>query len=322
MRNLILTVVILLMAGNSFANSEPTNPATTKPRFIKPDHKVGLLSFPLKKTKSVSIKVAPVKKTIITPIINYILVDVSGGGGGNTPPRLNDTGITACGDYAFDGGSGNHNNNLNCNQTTDAGGDPIPAGQDGHYGRDVTHNDDSDGHAGFSFTKLDANGNTLPQSASSWSCVLDNVTKLIWEVKSATSGLQNNNNTYTWYNANPNTNGGSVGTQNGGSCTGSDCDTNAYVNAVNALNAGNGLCGANDWRLPAKEALRSIMDYSVTSQAIDANYFPNTVGFWYWSSSPYAGYSGGAWIVFFNYGGVDSNSTSSDFLVRLVRAGQ
>ena len=31
--------------------------------------------------------------------------------------------------------------------------------QDAQYGRDFNNKDDSDGHAGFSFTKLDANGN-------------------------------------------------------------------------------------------------------------------------------------------------------------------
>ena len=37
--------------------------------------------------------------------------------------------------------------------------------QDAQDGRDKTHDDDSDGHAGFSFTKLDANGNALAASA-------------------------------------------------------------------------------------------------------------------------------------------------------------
>ena len=59
---------------------------------------------------------------------------------------LNDTGITTCSDE--------NTNGLSC---------PVSGypGQDGEHGRDVTHNDDSDGHAGFSFTKLDANGNPL-----------------------------------------------------------------------------------------------------------------------------------------------------------------
>ncbi len=34
-----------------------------------------------------------------------------------------------------------------------------------------------------SYTKLDASGNDLPDSATDWTMVRDNVTKLIWEVK-------------------------------------------------------------------------------------------------------------------------------------------
>jgi len=60
--------------------------------------------------------------------------------------RLNDTGITAC--------SNEGQNGLPCPLATHPG-------QDGDSGRDATANDDRDGHAGFSFTKLDANGKPL-----------------------------------------------------------------------------------------------------------------------------------------------------------------
>jgi hypothetical protein len=98
---------------------------------------------------------------------------------------LNDTGIVTCGDAS--------NNELPC---------PVAdyPGQDAEYGRDVTHNDPSDGHAGFSFTKLDANGSDLPASATDWSCVRDNVTGLIWEVKTDDGGLRDQDWKYTWYN--------------------------------------------------------------------------------------------------------------------------
>ena len=52
------------------------------------------------------------------------------------------------------------------------------------HGRDHTDNDDTDGHAGFSFSKWDVNGVPLDSSASEWSCVKDNVTELVWELKS------------------------------------------------------------------------------------------------------------------------------------------
>lgn len=126
----------------------------------------------------------------------------------NKPPvvkrvPLNDTGIMKCGDYVYDG-SGSHQNTLNCasvgaSQTTsgiDTDGDPVPAGQDAVYGRDAASNLSKVGYgpAGFDYTKLDANGDDLAEAATSWSCVRDNVSGLIWEVKT-TSGLHDANNT-------------------------------------------------------------------------------------------------------------------------------
>jgi hypothetical protein len=170
--------------------------------------------------------------------------------------------------------------------------------------------------AGFDFTKLDASGNALPASATSWSCVRDNVTGLIWEVKTNDGGLRDMNNTYSWYNPDSSTNGGSAGTQNGGTCSGGiDCDTASYVAAVNTA----GLCGASDWRMPTVEELRSIVDYAVSypGSAIDTNYFPNAVNYGFWSASPYAGDTGSAWLC--GYGVVGSDSKSNGSAVRLVR---
>jgi hypothetical protein len=245
------------------------------------------------------------------------------------PGGLNDTGITACGDYAY-GGSDSHQNNLDCAAVgatasaagTDADSDPVPAGQDAHFGRDVTANDDSDGHAGFSFTKIDASGNALPASAASWDCVLDNVTGLMWEVKTDDGGLRDKDWTYTWYNADSAANGGSAGTANSGSCyDSSNCDTEKYVAQVNDV-ANGGICGYSDWRMPSQEELQSIADMSRVSPAIDTNYFPNTLSSWYWSASPVASNSGLAWLVNFYYGDDGWGDKGYAVYVRLVRAGQ
>ncbi|MDH5387170.1 MAG: DUF1566 domain-containing protein, partial [Gammaproteobacteria bacterium] len=223
---------------------------------------------------------------------------------------LNDTGITTCSDAA--------NNGLACPQTGFEG-------QDAEYGRDVTANDDTDGHTGFSFTKLNSAGTpladqTVAYATTPWSCVQDNVTGLMWEVKT-TSGLQSSAHTYTWYNSDTASNGGNLGITNGGTCFDViNCDTEKFVAAVNAA----ALCGASDWRLPDKEELSSLVDSSVAfpGPAIDTGWFPNTAAFLYWSASPFASYSFDAWRVSFNTGSVLNFNKNNAFSVRLVRGGQ
>ncbi|MBK5930897.1 hypothetical protein CCR82_10260 [Halochromatium salexigens] len=242
-----------------------------------------------------------------------------------TPPTatypLNDTGIDWCAD--------GNTNNLDCSDTAF----DFP-GQDGEYGRDALAREGrldkvGAGHAGFDFTKLDANGDPLSiQDAAwsddgreidgtRWSCVRDNHTGLIWEVKTDDDGLRDKDHEYTWYN--PETNGGRAGTQDGGSCNQSDCDTHAYVQAVNEQ----GLCGAKDWRLPSVDELLSIVSNDRTDPAIDTNYFPNARSSRFWSSSPVASASNGAWVVHFDHGSVYNDGyVNGDLPVRLVRAGQ
>lgn len=243
---------------------------------------------------------------------NFTTFTVTGGNTSVGTSPLNDTGITLCGDYAV-GGSGIHNNDLACG-VADAQGDPIPPGQDALHGRDATHNDDSDGHAGFSFTKLDGNGNPLPSDAAQWDCVRDNVTGLIWEAKTDDNGLHDKNWTYTWFEPDNSKNGGKAGTQNGGSCAGSACDTYSYVQAVNAQ----GWCGANDWRMPRRQELLSIADLHRVP-AIDVSYFISTADLW--SATP--SHNGDfAWFVIFSDGSAYQWHKSNSVFVRLVRVGQ
>jgi hypothetical protein len=88
--------------------------------------------------------------------------------------RLNDTGINTC--------SNNTKNGLSCPVT----GFP---GQDAQYGRDKTLNNNANGHAGFSFTKISSTGIALAANARIWNCVQDNVTGLLWEGKTNDGGL-------------------------------------------------------------------------------------------------------------------------------------
>jgi hypothetical protein len=214
--------------------------------------------------------------------------------------KFNDTGITTC--------SNATTNNLPC---------PVSgfSTQDAQSGRDVTNNDDSDGHAGFSFTKISSTGSSLPASATSWNCVKDNVTGLIWEIKTTDGGLHDQKYTYTWFEPDSTKNGGSAGTQNGGTCNGSQCDTNAYVGAVNAV----GYCGYKDWRMPTTEELFSIVSLERYNPSVDTSYFPNTQQSWFWASSTLVTYSFNAWRVDFSNGGTGVNENQNSHYVRLVR---
>lgn len=195
-------------------------------------------------------------------------------------------------------------------------------GQDASHGRDAAHDDDSDGHAGFSFTKLSSTGAALPASATAWSCVRDNVTGLVWEIKTDDGGLRDRRWTYSWYNPDATRNGGYAGALDRGSCAGGiRCDTLGYTQAVNQA----GLCGARDWRLPSRKELKSIVDHSRHDPAIDNGYFsdPDLHG-WYWSSSPHPGislYASGVNFRSAGLSGIDFRKYE-DHQVRLVRGGQ
>jgi hypothetical protein len=81
------------------------------------------------------------------------------------------------------------------------------------------------------------------------------------------------------------------------------------------------LAGFDDWRLPTRIELVSIVDYGRNSPAIDAAAFSGTPNDVYWSSSPYASDSEGAWTVDFTGGHVNGGATADDSKVRCVRAG-
>lgn len=228
--------------------------------------------------------------------------------------KINDTGVTRCGDYAR-GHSGISNNDVVCQLLTDSNGDPVPSGQDGISGRDSSAPNDEDGRKGFSFTKIAASGAALASSASQWSCVKDNVTGLIWELKTDDGGLHDKDDSYVWYESDPRLgNGGLPGYEKASdydasradqTCFGfssgnsaSYCNTKAFVNRVNQAS----YCGVNNWRLPTREELNSLVDYE-TSPKIDTGYFPLIQNSYYWTSVPYAYLNKHVWTISFQYGG-------------------
>lgn len=248
-------------------------------------------------------------QTFITILAAVTLVGIVQAAG------LNDTGISDCLD---DAGV----------VTTGVAAHPR---QDCQYGRDAAAKAGKltkvgGGSKGFDFTKIANNGTDLPASATlgsaatDWACTRDNVTGLVWEVKT-TSGLRSKDRSYTWYSSDPATNGGDIGTASNGTCDAAGrCDTEKFVTDVNAV----GLCGAKDWRMPAVNELESIPDRGISAPGptIDTTYFPNTKASNFWSASADAGLSYYAWYVNFGDGNVGLNYKSSALQVRLVRAGQ
>lgn len=237
---------------------------------------------------------------------------------------LNDTGITWSGDGS--------NPNANACHPTD------PAAQDCHYGRDARaaagalpklgasalNNGIKNG---FDYSKISNAGQPLSANATrgpganDWACTRDNVTGLVWALKT-TSGLRAVNNTYTWYN--PLSPHGHVGVADGGSCpVAGHCDVWHFIADVNGM----GLCGHHDWRMPTVAELESIVDYGRGQPSIDPLYFPNTPsgiaaaqsGFW--TSYGYVNDYTQAWYVSFYAGSSYYASRSTAMHARLVRGG-
>ncbi len=128
------------------------------------------------------------------------------------------------------------------------------------------------------FVKLSSEGKVLDFETSNWSCVLDQKTSLVWEVKSETEGLQYSMNTYTWFD-------GDTGRKNNmysKNCYwGEGCNTLSFIDDINEAQ----LCTYNNWRLPTRNELKTIINYYGDDDIlIDLDFFPNTQMGTYWTS--------------------------------------
>jgi Protein of unknown function (DUF1566) len=243
-----------------------------------------------------------------------------GGGGGGAPApspvpppatvsKLNDTGITAS--QCFGAGT------TTLVLCSSAEARALSTAQDGMMGRDATAatNSAADGKLGFSYTKIAADGSALPDSATSWSCVRDNVTGLVWEVKTNDGGLRDYTKLYTNYD-------NIQLPQIGGTTNPTQAQIDAPTNSVGFKNAVNTatLCGASDWRLPSVHELSGLVDYGAApgTAMLDTAWFPNSVADLYWTSTQHAFYNSNAWSVHFREGEIQSFSRSP-LSVRLVR---
>lgn len=212
----------------------------------------------------------------------------------NGQARLNDTGVS----QAYDSGG-----LWPCNATNTGDASAHPR-QDCRFGRDAmadagTLSKTGGGPAGFDWTPLDGNGQSIVivsgVPATAPTCVRDNVTNLMWEVKSVSAGPRNFNHTYFWFDSNTSSNGGVSGEADGSTaCGGIACDTEKFIAAVNASS----LCGFSGWRLPTRRELLSIAQNGLASTAIyDSNFFPNSQQGVHWSADSLRVNPGYAWVV-------------------------
>lgn len=166
------------------------------------------------------------------------------------------------------------------------------------------------------YSKFSNNGEKLQNDTATWSCVEDLNSGLTWEVKSSNGGIRDKHHLYTWFNP---TQDASHGLADGGRCKGDiSCDTNAYVQAMNKQK----LCGHDDWRLPTREEMQSLVyfdDKNITTR-INIKHFPEAMASWYWTASTNKDNPDYAWYVLFRNGISLNDLKARPKHIRLVRA--
>lgn len=157
--------------------------------------------------------------------------------------------------------------------------------------------------------KVSERGDILQDSAIVFACVLDDQSKLLWEVKTLKPGLQYQKNTYTWFD-------GKTGVENGQYSRhchwGELCNTQRYVSALNQTKR----CQQDNWRLPSESELKTLRHYGDQHLLIDTNFFPQTQAASYWSADEVDREI--AVDVPFFYGGVGSSDKLFDAHIRAV----
>src|SRR5690625_1835144 len=109
-------------------------------------------------------------------------------------------------------------------------------------------------------------------------------------------------------------------TWDGSTCAGSDSTftwADALSHVLTLTDA-----GYDDWRLPNRNELGSLVEGCASFPAINTDVFPNTPSWSFWSASPHAYYSDYAWAVNFFDGVTISFDRSVNNRVRAVRGGQ
>jgi len=180
-----------------------------------------------------------------------------------------------------------------------------------------------------SWTKIDANGNPLPASATSWACILDSTFKLMWQA--ADSDTQLFVIPAGGYNGFP---AGYYGGSTGGIYNNASIgvvdsypftDSGGYQVAANL----NTLCGYSNWRVPKLSELSLLIQ---NPQSAPSSQFGMMNWQWfihpsgdgnklYWTSVVHPANSGQTWVVDFTDGSIFYPYTNyGKVYLRLVRS--
>lgn len=197
------------------------------------------------------------------------------------------------------------------NQDADSGRDSVSDAID-KYGA---------GEKTFDFTKFDINGDELSNDALVFSCVRDNFTNLVWEVKVTNASPQYSElrGVENYYSLDDSSNPT-------GSCPSAYvCSAEAYIEAVNDAT----YCGGANWRLPTYQELMGIMDYgdTDTNNLLPDEYFANTPDeatlnhLFYWVSDENVEGGGDLfnWVLDISNGDDSAIKREGSAYIRLVR---
>ena len=168
----------------------------------------------------------------------------------------------------------------------------------------------------MSYTKLDAIGKPLSDAKVPWVMLADDVTGLIWEMKTNKDNKpdytnpHDADNIYIWGNG-----------SNAGALISDVHYADDFIKALNVATFG----GYSDWRLPTIKELAYIVSYTISSPGprIDA-LFSDTASSFYWSADAYAAmFSHDAWCMDFSSGkSYVRDKSDNSYSARAVRGGE